>query len=219
MTKHIMRFLFKIIYRTYLWSSSSSNESFLGSRSIEYPFVIEEIKKNSIPEGSKVLVVGCAGDPLSTILPALGYKTYGIDVKHVAIRYSNFHFIIGDIRKTEFPKEYFDVLVAISTIEHIGVLDGDLEGDRKAMEEMKRILKQSGIILITVPVASKFKVKSFERIYDVTSLNSLLKGLKVLEIRFYQRNEEGYWIECPNKSLIDSNSPAVALISAIKPAL
>lgn len=84
MLKLIGRPIFKVIYKVYLWLSKYSNESYLGSRSVEYPFVIEELRKSAIPKGSKVLVVGCAGDPLSTILPALGYETYGLDVKHVA---------------------------------------------------------------------------------------------------------------------------------------
>lgn len=76
------RLIFKVIYTVYLCSQNSTEKSFLGSRYVEYPFVIENL---SLPVNSKVLLVGCAGDPLSTILTTLGYKVYGLDLKHVAI--------------------------------------------------------------------------------------------------------------------------------------
>jgi len=214
----IKRLVFRLIYKVYLWSSSCSGESFLGSRSIEYPFVIEELRKSSIPEDSKVLLVGCAGDPLSTILPALGYETYGLDVKHVAIKYPKFHFIRGDIRKTEFPDNYFNVVVAVSTIEHVGMLEGDYEGDKKAIREMLRILKMNGILLMTLPIASTFRVSSTERVYDIRMLNSLLAELNIrYNLLFYKRDEDGYWNRCSSNELYTSNiSEAVVLVKAVK---
>jgi len=175
MIKLIKRLLFRAIYKVYLWSSKCSNESFLGSRSVEYPFVIEELMKNSIPKNSKVLLAGCAGDPLSTILPALGYETYGLDVKHVAIKYPRFHFVRGDIRRTEFPNNYFDAVIAVSTIEHVGVMEGDYDGDRKAIREIVRILKPGGLCLVTCPITPKAKLTIYERIYGPASLESLFE--------------------------------------------
>jgi SAM-dependent methyltransferase len=191
MLQFIRGFLFKIIYKVYLWSQKYSSESFMGSRSIEYPFVIEELTKNSIPKDSKILLVGCAGDPLSTILPALGYETYGLDVKHVSIKYPKFHFIRGDIRKTNFPDNHFDVAVAVSTIEHIGVLEGDRGGDKKAIEEIMRILKPGGLCLVTCPITSKAKLTTYERVYDPAQLESLFRGFTTKVMTFFKEKK---WI-------------------------
>jgi len=214
MLQFIRGLLFKIIYKVYLWSSKYSSESFLGSRSIEYPFVIEELRKNSIHKDSKILLVGCAGDPLSTILPALEYETYGLDVKQVAINYPKFHFIRGDIRKTNFPDNYFDVVVAVSSLEHVGVLEGDNEGDKKAIKEIMRILKHGGLCLVTCPITFKAKLTTYERVYDLTSLENLFRGFttKVMKI-FKEKN--GYWVEC-SASELSNSSKSVCLISAVK---
>ncbi len=215
MINQLKKLLFKIIYKVYLWSSKCSGESFLGSRSVEYPFAIEELRKAKICEGSKILLVGCAGDPLSTILPALGYETYGIDLKHVAIKYPNFHFVKGDIRKTTFPDDYFDAVIAISTIEHVGVLEGDRDGDRKAMREISRIVKQGGIVIVTCPLAFKSKITRYERVYDLKSLDSLLNGLVIMNKRLFKKDTSGYWMECMASEL-STNDEAVCLISAVK---
>jgi ubiquinone/menaquinone biosynthesis C-methylase UbiE len=214
MLRLVKRLSFKLIYKVYLWSSSCSNESFLGSRSVEYPFVIEELRKGSIPEGSKVLLVGCAGDPLSTILPALGYEVYGLDVKQVAIKYPKFRFIRGDVRKTNFPDNYFDIAVAVSTIEHVGMLEGDYEGDKKAIEEIIRILRPGGLCIVTCPIAPRTKLTTYERVYDPAQLERLFKGFTTKVMRFF-KEKNGYWVECSSSELT-SNEKSVCLISAIK---
>ncbi|MEM3833361.1 MAG: class I SAM-dependent methyltransferase [Thermoprotei archaeon] len=215
MLRLIKRWLFRIIYRTYLWASEASNESYLGSRSVEYPFIIEELRKSLIPEGSKILLVGCAGDPLSTILPALGYETYGLDVKHVAIRYPNFHFVKGDIRRTDFLNNYFDVVIAVSTIEHVGVLEDDFEGDHKAVKEIARILKSGGLLLVTCPVAFKAKVTPYERIYNPYTLKALFSEFAIKSEKFFKKRN-GYWLECAISEL-SNGEEAVCCISALKP--
>src|SRR3990170_2289225 len=101
LTNLVKRFLFRAIYKIYLWSSECSGESYLGSRLVEYPFVIENLSK--LAQGSKVLLVGCAGDSLTTILCALGYETCGLDKKFVPLKYLGFKFVQGDIRRTTFP--------------------------------------------------------------------------------------------------------------------
>ena len=166
--------VFKIIYTIYLWSVTSAEKRFRSSRYVEYPFVIENL---SLPVNSKVLLVGCAGDPLSTILTTLGYKVFGFDIKHVTIKYPNFKFIKGDIRNTKFLSNYFDAVVAVSTIEHVGLMNTDYEGDQKALKEIRRILKPNGIFLFTAPVVTKALMTESTRYYDITSLNSLLENL------------------------------------------
>lgn len=205
------RLVFKVIYTIYLWSLDPTELSYQGSRYVEYPFVIENL---SLPENSKVLLVGCADDPLSTILPTLGYKVYGLDLKPVYIKYPNFKFVRGDIRKTRFPSNHFDAVVAVSAIEHVGVIDSDYEGDKKALKEIMRILKPNGIILVTIPVVAKPLMTEYSRFYDITLLNALFSGFNVLKKSIFMRDEQGYWI----KSLEEQKNGfyGVALVSALK---
>lgn len=54
-----------------------------------------------------------------------------------------------DIQKqTEYPNEYFDLISALDVLEHI-------RKPRIALDEIKRILKNNGKLIITVPVESK----------------------------------------------------------------
>jgi SAM-dependent methyltransferase len=201
LNRKVKKLIFKTIYKTYLWSASHSAESFLGVRSVEYPFVIEELRENLISSTGKILLVGCAGDPLCTILPALGYETVGLDKKYVAIKYTKFCFVRDDIRKTAFPDEYFDAVVAVSTIEHVGVLESDYDGDKKAMREISRVLKPEGLAIITVPIAPKSKIMKFERKYDLKSLRMLFKDFTIKNQKLFKKDKDGYWVPCSSEEL------------------
>jgi len=111
-------------------------------RYIEYPFVIRNLPKPP----AKVLDVGCSGSCFPLLLTGFGYDVFGVDVREYAIinkmKFSNFHFIKEDIRKNYFSDNYFDAVIAISTVEHIGLfgrygMDDDLGGDKQAVAEMK----------------------------------------------------------------------------------
>lgn len=189
--------LFRIIYRTYLWSAKSNTSVGANERIIEYPFAI----KNLINQEGRVLIVGCSGDILSTILPELGYATWGIDIKYVPVKYHNFTFIQGDIRSTNFPDLFFDIIIAISTIEHVGMYDNDREGDRKAVKEMLRILKPGGILIVTFPCAKNMYYDKFQRIYDIDSIKELFRDMHIVELLFYKKDANGMWIKTEPEEL------------------
>jgi SAM-dependent methyltransferase len=74
-----------------------------------------------------------------------------------------------------YPDEYFDKIIAISSIEHI---PGD--GDILSITEFSRVLKKGGKCLITVPFGDYEEIKypwyysGFERRYDLENLNKRL---------------------------------------------
>jgi len=60
---------------------------------------------------------------------------------------SKLKFIVGDVTNLDFESEFYDVVVSFSTIDHI-----PSKGDRaKAVNEMCRVLKRGGYLVITVP--------------------------------------------------------------------
>lgn len=108
----------------------------------------------SMDRENKLIDLGC-GERLWALkfLYALGYKNlYGMDLfltmrRRVKIwrKYSlkaPFHLYKGDLTKTKFPDEAFDLAICISVIEH-GV---NLE---KFLSESYRILKPEGMLFIT----------------------------------------------------------------------
>ena len=176
----------------------------IDTRYLEYPFVLRNLE---LEKGRKILDVGCVGTPFPLILASLGYQTYGIDIREWSgkLQYPNFHFIKEDMRRTSFPDEFFERITAVSTIEHIGLSgrygsDEDLDGDKKAVKEMRRILKRGGKIFITVPYGEAKIIRPFHRVYDQKMLQELLHGLRI--------EKEEYYIKKNNSWLSASKSEA-----------
>ena len=174
----------------------------IDTRYLEYPFVLRNLE---LEGGRKILDVGCVGSPFPIILASLGYRTYGIDIREYRLQYPNFHFIKEDIRHTSFPDYFFERITAVSTIEHIGIAgrygsDEDSDGDKKAVKEMRRILKRNGKIFITVPYGEAKIIRPFHRVYDQKLLQELLHGLIV--------EKEEYYIKKNNTWLSTSKSKA-----------
>jgi len=213
----LKKLLFQIIYRTYLWSSKGNTEFGLSERIVEYPFVVRNLQED-LPSGKKILVVGCAGDVITTILCALNYKTWGLDIKFVPLKYPNFQFLQGDIRHTNFQDGFFDAIVAVSTIEHVGIIDGDRHGDLKAIKEMIRILAKGGVMLITVPYSKEKTVDSFQRVYDDREIKNLLKGFSIeKKFEFYKQDNKGYWMQTsPKNSHSGSDLDSVVALLKLK---
>jgi len=170
-------------------------------RYIEYPFVIKNLPKPP----AKILDVGCAGSYFPLLLAGFGYEVWGTDLREYAIinkiKFDNFSFVKGDIRRTTFADNYFDAVTTISTIEHIGISGRygekeDLDGDRKAMEEMRRISKPAGIIILTIPFGKAKIIRPFSRIYDEALINQLVQGFEIIKEEYYYQDSGDDWIRC-----------------------
>jgi 2-polyprenyl-3-methyl-5-hydroxy-6-metoxy-1,4-benzoquinol methylase len=114
---------------------------------IEYHFVHSNIMNRKTGIKQRILDIGCCGSKLPIELAKFGHEVYGIDVGNYPDP-KLFTFVQGDIRQMPFGDEFFDVVTAVSTVEHIGLgRYGDPiapDGDMEAMEEIKRVLKQGG---------------------------------------------------------------------------
>ena len=120
-------------------------KKFKSSRNIEYAWVYM-----NIPQGkNRILDVGSVGSFLPIILGQMGYDVWCLDVRRYEYEglLSNIQSILGDIRKTNFGDNFFDIVTVVSTIEHIGLGrygdHFDLNGDKAAITEIKRILKNT----------------------------------------------------------------------------
>ncbi len=198
-------------------------------RIVEYPFVFQQL---SLPKGSRVLEVGCAYSLLSVQLASLGYEVYGIDLEHYSYSHANLRTRVVDIRESGFPNEYFDGIVAVSTIEHIGLPYSfrksrvlrtplDKQGDFRAVEEIHRILRPSGIFILTVPFDKEFIQTQTHRIYDQDRVTRLLRTFRVDTLEVFVRIARDFVQKLPAEvqSLpknVSGEVRAVALIKAVK---
>ncbi|MBT9150327.1 MAG: Ubiquinone biosynthesis O-methyltransferase [candidate division WS2 bacterium] len=158
-------------------------------RVIEYHFVHSNIEPDV---RVKILDVGCGATNIPTELVNIGHEVYGIDIMPYH-KPPKFTFVQANLECLPFDNDFFDIVTAISTIEHVGLgRYGDPispDGDKKAMEEIKRVVKPGGKIIITIPCEvdticySKDGVP-LHRVYSPISLNNLLSRLKILEISY-----------------------------------
>ena len=81
-----------------------------------------------------------------------GFEFFGIDISEEMINeckkkfghIKSAHFSVGNIEKLEFPDSYFDVVVCMGVVEC-------LDDDNLTVQEMARVIKAGGIVIITLP--------------------------------------------------------------------
>jgi len=171
-------------------------------RVVEWPFVFRRLQ---VPFGAKILDFGCNESLLSIELASMGLNVIGIDLHNYKLKHPNFSFVKGDIRE-QFKSEIFDAVIAISTIEHVGLGGyGEAhfnEGDEIAVAEIYRILKKDGQLLLSVPFGRKYQGKWY-RVYDSSALSSLLSGFHIVLEEYYRRIDGNYWIPVKKQDLVD----------------
>ena len=161
-------------------------------RYVEYPFVLENLPKPPC----KVLDVGCSGSIFPYLISSIGYETTGIDIRNYYPT-EKFFFVKGDIKTTMFDSGHFDVITAISSLEHIGlkgiygITEDDMDGDFVAVKEIHRILKPGGLFLMTVPYDEKLAIKHNHKIYTIDRIKMMLKDFK-WEYKSVQSSEAEY---------------------------
>lgn len=156
------------------------------SRDIEYDFAYRQVTG----VGIRVLDIGGSESLLPLQFAKRGYTVTVQDFREYPEKHPNLKSIQGDFLTNDFLDSYFDFVVLISTIEHIGFGSYGApiyeDGDMKAIKEARRIVKPAGRIVITFPFASKeHHVVGFERWYDFSRVRLLFKGLHVLVDEYY----------------------------------
>jgi SAM-dependent methyltransferase len=134
----------------------------------------------TFPTGARVLEIGCAeGDwvgPMLQCRPDL--QIVGIDVR--PIDRPGAAVIQGDILTQTFEPESFDAVVAISSLEHIGLGwygdPVDPEGDCRAVRRVAEWLKPGGLFYFDVPYrpSGPYTVTKSFRAYDRAALEQRL---------------------------------------------
>lgn len=107
------------------------------------------VKEFSMPENAAILDVGTSTGTNLRMLKEMGFKNYqGIDISSEAISWCAKKGLgvvrQGSICAIPFPNESFDLILATDIIEHV---DDDLQ----ALKELRRVLRKTGNLIITVP--------------------------------------------------------------------
>lgn len=131
-----------------------------------------------------------------------------VDVRPRRSELSNENIIIADIAHDVLDRtNLFDMVVSLSTIEHVGLgryADKfDPEGDLKAVDNMLKALRPGGHFIFTVPVTAGTPcvVHNSHRIYCVDMIRENLKNLDLIEERFIKM-ESGNFHFCLESELV-----------------
>ena len=128
-------------------------------------------------------------------------------------------YIYGDLRATCFSDEYFDYIVCVSVLEHVG-MDTSIYGkyDEKrlndesyigAINELKRIIKRGGRLFFTMPYGLKSDY-GWLRVFDGEMVDKIKMEFMPSELQeFYYMYENGYWRVC------DKNEASLCLYNDI----
>jgi len=149
-------------------------------------YVLNIIKQNIDKKNPKILDIGCGTGQNIKELSKIG-DVWGIDNSKEAIKYCKLknidHVKLGSSEKTGFSESFFDVITLLDVLEHV-------EEDT-TLEEIKKVLKKDGFLIITVP-AFKFlwskwdEVLHHKRRYTKKSLIKALEknGFKTVKINY-----------------------------------
>lgn len=142
-------------YFYHLYNNTWDNE-----RAIEIPIIMSEI---DYFKNKRILEVG----------NVLSHYFY---INHEVIdKYESYKGVINEDVSFFKPKYKYDLIVSISTLEHVGLDDNIKKPERfiKAIQNLKKIINDSGKILITIPLG-------FNHYVDNLIINN--------EIKFNQKN-------------------------------
>jgi SAM-dependent methyltransferase len=169
-------------------------------RLVEVPWVLSRLRTG------RVLEVGYAfAEPayIAALVEANPGDLVGIDLTEAEV--PGFETVVADARALPFPDASFDQVLLVSTLEHIGAdnevygIEGaaDDTGRSAALRELRRILRPSGSLLVTVPLGEPGDYGWFRQ-EDVRGWTRLFTGAGffVEEQEAYELGEEG-WRSAP----------------------
>ncbi len=180
------QFKYSIIKKKILNKKPINLKNYLDERIIELPWVIKKLKKLN---NKRILDVGCTLNFKYLINFFINKnEIFFLNIYKEKNNYfsNKISYIQNDIRQSIFKENYFDVITAISVIEHIGHDNSSYNNESKkislkqntkyakAILEIKRILKKRGKFYLTLPFGKKQKFKNYIQ-FDNVEVKKLIK--------------------------------------------
>jgi len=119
------------------------------------------------------------------------YRITTLDVRKRESFCENEIVLTADAKNLPIPSNSFDAVVSLCAIEHFGLGrygdEFDIDADRKAFNEMVRVLKPGGMLIFTTTITRGAPAIAFNahRIYNYDLIRNLCNGLKLCEEKFF----------------------------------
>jgi SAM-dependent methyltransferase len=166
-----------------------------GEKALDWGWVCVNLPKSA----KRAMDIGCGESPTVSAMLSLGYtEVVAIDLQFPLDNVLRGpHFIQGDFNQLPLNGS-FDVVVACSTVEHIG-LSGrytsteDADGDLKALRKINKLLSNDGRLILTVPAGEDAVYKPWHRVYGTARISRLLEGFRIVCSQGYVKEPWGPW--------------------------
>jgi len=146
-----------------------------------------ELAKEFVDSKTVLEIASGSGYGSSILAKSGAKKVIAMDVSQEAIDmaqekygHEKINFKLGDAENIDFEDNFFDVIVSFETVEH-------LKNPSKFISELKRVLSDDGLVLISTPNKDVFKEKNPYHLKEFTKdefsdlLSQEFKYFKILE--------------------------------------
>ena len=157
----------------------------LDERIVEYPWLFSRLP----PEPGKLMDAGSALN-FDYVLAQPSIQTKQIFISTLApekkrqLARPNVSYVYEDLRETCFKDDYFDWVVSLSTLEHIGLdntrfytADSSKRENRpdtylRVVEQLRRVLKPGGVLYLSVPFG-RYRNHGWLQVFDAAMVDAL----------------------------------------------
>ena len=183
-----------------------------GDRAVEWSWVAAHLGHGP----GQVLDFGSGGSLLGLVAARRGYQVTAIDVHPV--RWWHEHPQLKtervDVLSYGAHAPAFDLIINCSTIEHVGlagrygVAQPQPDADLNAMAALKRLLKPSGTMVLTLPVGRDAVFPPLHRVYGAQRLPRLLSGWRAERQEYWVKDAQNRWVMAPSDTALSRQPSA-----------
>jgi SAM-dependent methyltransferase len=142
-----LRKYYDTVYKTGIWTEERLDPRKLSKLNLM-------LKKLRLKSGETLLDLGCGNGRYSKVFSLRGMSVVGLDISKVALdlakkQCGECNLVLGDASRLPFRDKAFDKVFAVDIIEHV-------QNDFECLNEIVRVTKNTGIILISFPRNKKF---------------------------------------------------------------
>lgn len=177
----------------------------IDERCVEYPWMFSRLERQ---ESTQVLDAGSVLNH-EAIVASTFFQKNRVHILTLAPEkscfwYKGISYLYADLRSIPIRDAFYDTIVCISTIEHIGCDNSRYTGDKShamqspsdyllAIGELRRVLKAGGQLYLTVPFGKLREFKSFRQ-FDQKLLASVIDGFGPADVtkEFFKYTQDGW---------------------------
>jgi SAM-dependent methyltransferase len=178
-----------------------------GERYVEWAFLSKEM-----PDGpGEAIEFGCEQGYMSLLAAQKGFHVLANDLQEQSFTW--FHpkveFRCGDFLKLDIPRNYYDIAVNCSSVEHVGIVGRygitaeQSTGDIEVMQRLADILKPGGILLMTAPCGRDTVMAPWCRVYGADRLPKLFAPFRLAKECYWVKDLQNRWVSSTRETALD----------------